>query len=155
VSVVHKAAPPDLQGRAHLTHGYPALTATAVNTQVPVISYAHWFSCSMADFMSQNHESLRAFAQTCHLYPTDRLCTVSGHFTTKRVAHMKKQTVQVPDEKMSTADAAKVAGVDQRTVRRWFDDGLVAFDPVPYGSRTLRLVSRLSLEAYLTSRKTE
>ena len=43
-SIVHKATPPDLSGHARLAHGYPAITATIVNTKVPVISYANWFS---------------------------------------------------------------------------------------------------------------
>jgi predicted site-specific integrase-resolvase len=68
---------------------------------------------------------------------------------------MKKQTDRVPDEKISTESAAAIAGVNVRTIRRWLDEGLVAFDPVPYGSRTMRLVSRQSLEAYLSSKKTE
>lgn len=38
VSVVHKATPPDLTGHARLAHGYPAITATIVNTKVPVTS---------------------------------------------------------------------------------------------------------------------
>src|SRR3970040_562605 len=44
VSVVHKATPPDLAGHPRLIHGYPAITATIVNTKVPVASYANWFS---------------------------------------------------------------------------------------------------------------
>ena len=40
-STVHQATPPDLSGHARLAHGYPAITATVVNTQVPVTSYAH------------------------------------------------------------------------------------------------------------------
>jgi hypothetical protein len=35
VSLVHKSTPPDLHGKARLTHGYPAITATIVNTGVP------------------------------------------------------------------------------------------------------------------------
>jgi len=56
VSVVHKATPPDLDGHARLTHGYPAITATTVNTKVPVTSYANWFPYKTADFISQNKE---------------------------------------------------------------------------------------------------
>jgi hypothetical protein len=40
-SMVHKATPPDLIGHARLAHDYPALTATIVNTKVPVTSYAN------------------------------------------------------------------------------------------------------------------
>jgi hypothetical protein len=67
-SIVHKATPPDLSGHARLAHGYPALTATIVNTQVPVTSYANWFSY-VIDFISQNKEIEQAFETTCRLYP--------------------------------------------------------------------------------------
>ena len=68
VSVVHKATPPDLAGHARLAHGYPAITAAIVNTKVPVISYAHWFSYQTADFISQNKEVEQAFETTQRLY---------------------------------------------------------------------------------------
>lgn len=68
VSVVHKATPPDLSDHARLARGYPAITATIVNTQVPVTSYANWFSYKTADFISQNKEVERAFETTCRLY---------------------------------------------------------------------------------------
>ena len=68
VSVVHKATPPDLAGHARLAHGYPAITATIVNTKVPVTSYANWFSYQTADFLSQNKEVEQAFETTCRLY---------------------------------------------------------------------------------------
>jgi hypothetical protein len=64
VSVVHKATPPALDGLARLTHGYPAITATIVNTKVPVTSYANWFSYKTEDFISQNKEIQQAFEQT-------------------------------------------------------------------------------------------
>lgn len=69
VSVVHKAAPPDLAGQARLAHGYPAITATLVNTQVPVTSYANWYSYQSEDFISQNREIEQAFQTTARLYP--------------------------------------------------------------------------------------
>jgi len=68
VSVVHKATPPDLAGHARLAHGYPAITATIVNTKVPVTSYANWFSYQTADFLSQNKEVAQALETTCRLY---------------------------------------------------------------------------------------
>jgi hypothetical protein len=68
VSIVHKATPPDLTGHARLAHGYPAITATIVNTKVPVTSYANWFSYQTADFISQNKEVEQAFETTCRLY---------------------------------------------------------------------------------------
>ena len=68
VSVVHKATPPGLDGKARQAHGYPAITATVVNTKVPVTSYANWFSYKTADFISQNKEIEQAFAATHRLY---------------------------------------------------------------------------------------
>ena len=67
-SIVHKATPPDLSGHARLAHGFPAITTTVVNTQVPAISYANWFSYEI-DFISQNKEIEQAFTTTCRLYP--------------------------------------------------------------------------------------
>lgn len=73
VSTVHKATPPALNGQARLTHGYPAITATVVNTKVPVTTYANWFSYRTANFISQNKEIEQAFEQTCCLYPEYRI----------------------------------------------------------------------------------
>jgi hypothetical protein len=73
VSTVHKATPPDLSGHARLAHGYPAITATVVNTCVPVTSYANWFSYQTADFISQNREIEQAFECTNQLYPEYRV----------------------------------------------------------------------------------
>ncbi len=69
ISTVHKSTPPDLSGHARLAHGYPAITAAVVNTQVPAISYANWFSYEI-DFVSQNKEIEQAFTTTCRLYPS-------------------------------------------------------------------------------------
>jgi hypothetical protein len=60
VSTVYKATPPDLKGEKRLTHGYPAITAVAVNLRQPVVSYAQWFSYE-TEFLSQNWEVYRAF----------------------------------------------------------------------------------------------
>jgi hypothetical protein len=69
VSVVHKATPPDLNGQVRLVHGYPAITATVVNTKVPMASYANWFLYQTEDFISQNKEIEPAFESTVRLYP--------------------------------------------------------------------------------------
>jgi hypothetical protein len=85
VSVVHKATPPGLDGKARLAHGYPAITATVVNTKVPVTTYANWFSYKTADFISQNKEIEQAFETTHRLYPHNRIRFVgdSGWMTRK------------------------------------------------------------------------
>lgn len=72
ISTVHKSTPPDLSGHARLAHGYPAITTTIVNTQVPAISYANWFSYEI-DFISQNKEIEQAFQTTCRLYPGQKI----------------------------------------------------------------------------------
>lgn len=69
ISTVHKSTPPDLSGHARLAHGYPAITTTIVNTQVPAISYANWFSYEI-DFISQNKEIEQALKTTWRLYPS-------------------------------------------------------------------------------------
>jgi hypothetical protein len=73
VSVEHKATPPALDGQARLAHGYPAITATVVNTKVPVTTYANWFSYVTADFISQNREIEQSFESTCQLFPHRRI----------------------------------------------------------------------------------
>lgn len=73
VSTVYKATPPSLTGQARLTHGYPAITATVVNTKVPVTTYANWFSYEAADFISQNREIESCFENTCQLYRQRRV----------------------------------------------------------------------------------
>jgi hypothetical protein len=68
VSTVYKSTPPQLNGQARLTRGYPAITATVVNTPVPAVTYAHWFSYT-ADFISQNWEINQAITTTNQLLP--------------------------------------------------------------------------------------
>jgi len=73
VSTVHKSTPPDLKGEARLAHGYPAMTATVVNTTVPAISYLNWFSYKTADFLSQNREIQRSIRTTRGVFPGRKL----------------------------------------------------------------------------------
>ena len=73
---VHKSRPPDVRGKARLTWGYPAITATVVNLSRPATTYAHWFSYESADFLSQNREVYRALRTTRALFPHHQLCFV-------------------------------------------------------------------------------
>ena len=73
VSTVYKSTPPDYHGQTRLTHGYPAITATIVNTKVPAITYANLFSYKTPDFISQNYEVLQAIQNTCSLFPERRV----------------------------------------------------------------------------------
>jgi hypothetical protein len=69
VSTVHKSTPPTLNGQVRLAHSYPAITATVVNTPVPAITCAHWFSYTTDDFISENWEITQAIATTNRLLP--------------------------------------------------------------------------------------
>ncbi|MCA1599724.1 MAG: transposase, partial [Chloroflexi bacterium] len=72
VSTVRKSTPPTLDGKARLTRGYPAITATVVNTRVPATTYANWFSYTV-DFRSENWELKRALRITRAVFPHHRL----------------------------------------------------------------------------------
>ncbi|MDQ4074817.1 MAG: transposase [Chloroflexota bacterium] len=72
VSTVRKSTPPDRHGKARLTRGYPAITATIVNTRVPAITYANWFSYCVG-FRSENWEIKRALRMTRAVLPTHHL----------------------------------------------------------------------------------
>jgi hypothetical protein len=69
VSTVHKSTLPDLNGEKRLAKGYPAITASVVNTQVPGLCYANWFSYKTEDFISQNREIQRAICTTRRVFP--------------------------------------------------------------------------------------
>jgi hypothetical protein len=73
VSTVHKSTPPDRRGKARLARGYPAMTATVVNTRVPATTYyANWFSYTTG-FISENREIHRAIGTTGYLFPRRRV----------------------------------------------------------------------------------
>ena len=72
VSIVRKSTPPPLHGKARLTRGYPAITATVVNTRVPATTYANWFSYEVA-FRSENWEIKRALRMTRAVLPDRRI----------------------------------------------------------------------------------
>lgn len=76
VSRVHKSRPPNVNGRARITWGYPAITATIVNLSRPATTYAHWFSYQSETFISQNREIYRALRMTRALFPSHQLCFV-------------------------------------------------------------------------------
>lgn len=72
VSTVYKSTPPDANGKARLTSGYPSITASVVNTPIPATTYANWFSYE-TDFLSENVEIQKAFDGTKALFPDYRL----------------------------------------------------------------------------------
>lgn len=132
VSVVHKATPPALDGKARLAHGYPAITATVVNTQVPVTTYAHWFSYLTADFISQNREIEQSFASTCQLYPQQRIRFVgdSGLDDQKmfaKVGQLEQEFV------FRVSHLERIVEVYNDRLQRWETEALQDLvDTVPY-----------------------
>jgi hypothetical protein len=73
VSTVYKSTPPNLDGEKRLAKGYPAITASVVNTRVPGICYVNWYSYKTADFISQNREVQRAIRTTRWVFPDLRI----------------------------------------------------------------------------------
>jgi hypothetical protein len=73
LSMVMKSTPPGERRQKRLTWGYPAMTATVVNLDVPVVTYANWFSYTSEDFISENREIYRAIRTTRALFPQARL----------------------------------------------------------------------------------
>lgn len=132
VSVVHKATPPDLAGHARLAHGYPAITATIVNTKVPVTSYANWFSYQTADFLSQNKEVEQAFETTCRLYEGRKICFVgdSGLDDQKMFA----QVVKLEQEfTFRVSHLERIVEVYNDRLHRWETEKLQGLtESVPY-----------------------
>lgn len=63
----------------------------------------------------------------------------------------KKQAEVSNGDLISTAEAASLAGVNVKTIVRWFDAGKIGGQIVPMGSHSMRRVSRVSLEAWLAS----
>lgn len=132
VSIVHKATPPALDGKARLAHGYPAITATVVNSRVPVTTYANWFSYQTADFISQNREIEQAFETTCHYYPQYRIRFVgdSGLDDQKmfdQVGRLEQEFV------FRVSHLERIVEVYNDRLHRWETEPLkVLVDCVPY-----------------------
>lgn len=72
VSIVHKSTPPDRNGKARLTPGYPSITAMVVNTRIPATTYARWFAYTTA-FVSENVEIQKTFDTTTAIFPDYRI----------------------------------------------------------------------------------
>jgi hypothetical protein len=72
VSTVRKSTPPALDGKARLTRGYPAITASIVNTRVPATTYANYFSYKL-DFISEKIELRHSIRMSRLLFPKHKL----------------------------------------------------------------------------------
>jgi len=116
VSTVYKSTPPNLDGQARLAHGYPAITATVVNTCVPAISSANWFSYQTVDCLSQNREIQRSIRTTRWVFPGQKLrfVMVSGGDDQKLFAFLQS------DEFIITAThLERLVEVYNPRLKRW------------------------------------
>jgi hypothetical protein len=77
ISTVYKATPPGPDGKARLTSGFPTVLCEIVNLPQPAIPYAHFFSYTTPDFLSQNLEVQRAIRETCAVTQGYPVCFVT------------------------------------------------------------------------------
>ena len=77
ISTVHKATPPGPDGKARLTSGFPTVLCEIVNLPQPAIPYAHFFSYTTDDFLSQNLEVQRAIRETVAVTTGYPVCFVT------------------------------------------------------------------------------
>lgn len=132
VSTVYKSRPPNLYGEARLTPGFPAITATVVNTRVPATTYANWFSYVTAEFISENWEIRKAIMSTRALFDDMRLRFVgdSGLDDQKVFAWMDKAQAEFV---IRASHLERIVEVYNDRLDRWEQEpleDLVSF--VPY-----------------------
>lgn len=116
VSTVRKSTPPNLDGEARLARGYPAMTASVVNTLVPAISYLNWFSYKTTEFISENREIQRSIRTTRWVFQGRKLRFVmdSGGDDQKNFAFWQ------PDEFIVTAKHMdRLVEVYNARLHRW------------------------------------
>jgi len=132
VSIVHKATPPGLDGKARLAHGYPAITATVVNTKVPVSTYANWFSYQTVDFISQNKEVEQAFETTHRLYPQYKVRYVGDAGLDDQKMFVQVETLK-QEFVFRVSHLERIVEVYNQRLDRWETEALKDLvDVVPY-----------------------
>ena len=120
VSTVYKSTPPQLNGQARLTPGYPAITATVVNTRVPAVTYANWFSYT-TDFISENLEIKQAIMTTRDVLPDYRL-----RFVTDAGLDDQKLFAELADDEfvIRASHLERVVEVYNERLDRWERESL-------------------------------
>ena len=150
VSTVHKSTPPDLKGEARLAHGYPATTATVVNTAVPALSYLNWFSYKTPDFLSENREIQRSIRTTRWVFPGRNLRFVgdSGLDDQKNFAFLKSDEFIIVAKHME-----RLVEVYNGRLHRWETEHLQGLvDCVPW-QVTYQVAFQHARRTYLTDLK--
>src|SRR5260221_366122 len=77
ISTVLKATPPGPKGKARLTSGFPTVLCEIVNLTHPAIPYAHFFSYTTPDFLSQNLEVQQAIREVVAVLNGYPVCFVT------------------------------------------------------------------------------
>jgi hypothetical protein len=150
VSTVHKSTPPDLKGEARLARGFPATTATVVNTTVPALSYLNWFSYKMPDFLSENREIQRSIRTTRWVFPGRKLRFVgdSGLDDQKNFAFLKSDEFIITAKHMD-----RLVEVYNGRLHRWETEHLQDLvDCVPW-QVTYQVVFQHARRTHLTNLK--
>jgi excisionase family DNA binding protein len=65
---------------------------------------------------------------------------------------MTKRTDQTETQRITTADAAKIAQVDYRTVRRWCESGELPAEKQQLGQTFIYLIKPNDLQTFLKTR---
>ena len=120
VSTVYKSTPPDRNGEARLTPGYPSITASVVNTRVPATTYANWFSYT-TDFISENVEIQKTFDATNALFPEHeiRYVTDAGLDDQRWFAALQEQEFVIRASHME-----RLVEVYNKRLDRWESESL-------------------------------
>lgn len=78
VSAVRKDTPSGPGGKARLTSGFPTIMCELVNGAQPAVPYAHFFSYTTVDFVSQNLEVQKAIREMSAVVNGRRVCFVTN-----------------------------------------------------------------------------
>lgn len=75
-----KSTPPGSlpKREARITHSYSALITQKVNLEQPALPYAHWFSYTSAEFLSENREIQRAVRTIRMVLAEQTVCLVTA-----------------------------------------------------------------------------
>jgi hypothetical protein len=135
VSTVYKSTPPQLNGQARLTRGYPAITATVVNTKIPAVTYANWFSYT-TDFLSENLEIKKAIVATRRLLPDYRV-----RYVTDAGLDDQKLFAQLADDEfvIRASHLERIVEVYNDRLGRWERESLQDLVDVTLFTHTFRV----------------
>jgi hypothetical protein len=135
VSTVYKSTPPQLNGQARLTPVYPAITATVVNTKIPAITYANWFSYT-TDFLSENLEINKAIAASRRLLSGYRV-----RYVTDAGLDDQKLFAELADDEfvIRASHLERLVEVYNDRLGRWERESLQALVEVTLFTHTFRV----------------